>query len=360
MTTAPSANEAAQKELLASEHIWVAKFQFLKDNGYLLRPRYRPDWVPPWTLKPGASRLTYESGILPSRPELLDAERISDKKVVMLKIAPKDSPEIEIGEYLSSEELQRDPRNHSLRLLEVLRDPSDAKNVILVLPLVRRVDEPPPASVRECCDIIEQTLQGLIFLHEHKIAHRDCAWGNIMMDGRALFPKGWHPQLRATFPDGTEMKDPAPSRTAVGGVRYYFIDFGISSRNRDSVLGIDGQEPAPELSATVPYDPYKLDVYILGMAYRHLLLDDYMGAEIFLPLIDSMSKPNPSERPTAAESLDKYYEIRMSFGARVMAQRLRPKAEPESALVRTIRDLQYHFMDWYWKRKIVVPLSPFS
>lgn len=100
-----------------------------------------------------------------------------------------------------------------------------------------------------------------------------------MMDGRALFPKGWHPQLRATYPDGTEMKNPSPSRTASGGVRYYFIDFGISSRDKDQVLGIDGQEPAPELSATVPYDPYKLDVYVLGMAYRHLLLE----VGLFLP-----------------------------------------------------------------------------
>ncbi|KAG8979886.1 hypothetical protein FRB90_007845, partial [Tulasnella sp. 427] len=351
----PNPNEAAQKELLASEHIWVAKFQFLKDSGYLLRPRYRPDWVPPWSLKPGASRLRYESGIVPSRPELLDAQRTSDGKTVMLKIAPHDSPEITLQEYLSSEEMQRDPRNHTLPLLQVLRDPSDPKTVILVLPLVRRVDEPPPASVRECCDMIEQTLEGLIFLHEHKIAHRDCAWGNIMMDGRALFPKGWHPQLRATYPDGTEMKNPTPSRTAIGGVRYYFIDFGISSRDQDKVLGIDGQEPAPELSATVPYDPYKLDVFILGMAYRHLLLEEHTGAEVLLPLIDFMVRRKPADRPSAAESLQKFQELRKTFSNGVLATRLRSKEEPESALARVVRDLHYRVQDIFWSRKAKPP-----
>lgn len=94
-----------------------------------------------------------------------------------------------------------------------------------------------------------------------------------MMDGRRLYPAGWHPQRWRVFPNGESMKDGDPSRTAVGGVRYYLIDFGISSQNQDQVLGVDGQEPSPELSNDVPYDPYKLDVYILGMAYRHFLIE---------------------------------------------------------------------------------------
>lgn len=93
------------------------------------------------------------------------------------------------------------------------------------------------------------------------------------MDGRDLFPNGWHPQGRSLATDGTVLKNHGPSRTAVGGVRYYFIDFGISTHNQDLTVGSDGQEPAPELSDNVPYDPYKLDVYILGMVYRRFLLE---------------------------------------------------------------------------------------
>ena len=76
--------------------------------------------------------------------------------------------------------------------------------------------------------------QGLAFLHEHNVAHRDCTSRNLMMDGRDLFPDGWHPQASYRLPDGKYlMKDENPSRTAVGGVRYYFVDFGISTMNEE-------------------------------------------------------------------------------------------------------------------------------
>ncbi|KAG9027082.1 hypothetical protein FS837_004389 [Tulasnella sp. UAMH 9824] len=206
----------------------------------------------------------------------MDAQRLSDGKTVFLKYTRKDSPEIAIGEYFSSEPLRTDPRNHCLPLLEVLKNEEDPEYVILVIPWLRRIDSPEPASVRECVDFVQQTLEGLVFMHEHKVAHRDCAWGNILMDGRRLYPQGWHPQQWGFFPNGKPMRGADPSRTAVGGVRYYFIDFGISTKDQDEVLGIHGQELSPELSDTVPYNPYKLDVYILGMAYQHFLIEVYV------------------------------------------------------------------------------------
>ena len=99
---------------------------------------------------------------------------------------------------------------------------------------------------------------------------------NIMMDGRLLFPDGWHPMLphlhydgRYLFSTGSE----CPSRTALGEPRYFFIDFGISTWGQPLALGLDGQERAPELSDEDPYDPFLLDVYILGMTFRRCLLD---------------------------------------------------------------------------------------
>lgn len=38
----------ARGELFDSEKPWLHRFDFLKARGYLLRPRYRPDWVAPW------------------------------------------------------------------------------------------------------------------------------------------------------------------------------------------------------------------------------------------------------------------------------------------------------------------------
>ena len=35
-----------------TEIFWVAHQPFLESHGYLLRPRYRPGWVKPWTSTP--------------------------------------------------------------------------------------------------------------------------------------------------------------------------------------------------------------------------------------------------------------------------------------------------------------------
>lgn len=86
------------------------------------------------------------------RANLLDAVRISDGRVVVLKYVPRSTPEIELGRHLASEELKSDPNNHAIPLLDVLEDEADPENAILVFPLLRRLDAPPVRSVREALD----------------------------------------------------------------------------------------------------------------------------------------------------------------------------------------------------------------
>ena len=89
-----------------------------------------------------------------------------------------------------------------------------------------------------------------------------------MMDAKALYPKGFHPVMQHMLPD---MSDTAPvlPRTTTS-IRYYYVDFGISSYIPPDtpdklVLGIFGRDQeVPELSDTEPYDPFKVDVFILG------------------------------------------------------------------------------------------------
>jgi hypothetical protein len=97
--------------------------------------------------------------------------------------------------------------------------------------------------------------------------NRDCAAFNIMMDGTSLYPKGFHPVLTYATPDLFEQAEP---RFRIDHpVRYYFIDFGISTHFppgiEPMVIGDKGRDrDVPELSEEVPYDAYKADVYILG------------------------------------------------------------------------------------------------
>jgi len=92
------------------------------------------------------------------------------------------------------------------------------------------------------------------------------------MDGDAMYPEGFHPIKIDHTPDRLRLAE-CTSRT-VAGVKYYFVDFGISSYFPDAtpprlVLGDSGrdQDP-PELSNTEPYDPFKLDIFIIGNMLR--------------------------------------------------------------------------------------------
>jgi hypothetical protein len=116
------------------------------------------------------------------------------------------------------------------------------------------------------------------------------------MDGRRLFPRGWHPQDFECLPSGGDPLPDPPPRTSVGGVRYYFIDFGISTRGTDSITGRHCQEPAPELSDTKPYNPFKLDVFVLGKAYQHYLIEVNSKSGVRLPVLSSTINFTPDAR----------------------------------------------------------------
>lgn len=192
-----------------------------------------------------------------------------------------------------------------------------------------------------------------------------------MMDGRKLYPHGWHPQRRSFYPNGKPMRCGDPSRTVVGGVRYYFIDFGVSTKDQDEVLGIHGQELSPELSDTVPYNPYKLDVYILGMAYQHYLIEVWVyfafqccsvmlistkrhsGLDCLLPLIEYMTPQKPSERPSTVEAMQRWNQITQGMSFFTLSKRLYPaKAAPESGLSRTLKDTSYRIRDFWWSATV--------
>ena len=93
-----------------------------------------------------------------------------------------------------------------------------------------------------------------------------------MMDGDAMYPEGWHPINVYYKPDRPEYAE--HTSRAVAKVKYYFIDFGISVYIPENlrpkfVTGIDGRDrDPPELSKEEPYDPFKLDIFIIGNMLR--------------------------------------------------------------------------------------------
>jgi hypothetical protein len=89
-----------------------------------------------------------------------------------------------------------------------------------------------------------------------------------MMEADTMYPEGFHPIGLEFKPDYSGVAE-YTSRSATG-VKYYFVDFGISVHIPDNVdsnlvtgdLGRD-RDP-PELAIHRPYDPFKLDIFIIG------------------------------------------------------------------------------------------------
>ena len=104
----------------------------------------------------------------------------------------------------------------------------------------------------------------------------DCAEANIMMDADALFPAGYHPVMLNLDPTMQRPARRLPRSAAP--MRYYFIDFGLSyyyppgSTGRRRITGMYGRDrDVPELSTVYEYNPFMVDIRIIGNLFRRLI-----------------------------------------------------------------------------------------
>ncbi|RDB27576.1 hypothetical protein Hypma_003904 [Hypsizygus marmoreus] len=315
----PKLNIAVFKgERIGRELFWVALQPFLLSRGYNLRPRYHPDWIPSWRnyRGPRFNICAYEDALTITNGNLLDAVRLRDGVKVVLKRVRTSTEEIPIARYFSSPTLSLDPRNKSVPILDIIPLPSDDCHALIVMPLLLPFDSPPFRRVGEFAEAVHQFLEGLEFMHEHKVAHRDACYFNLMMDGAKIIPKGFHFFHPETH-DGVSLDLEWRERGLVKPNQYYFIDFGLSTRYPTHVniqdvkdTGILGQDRSvPEASITVPYNPFKVDVYQLGNSILQVI-EEYDGLERLLPLAQAMTRKNPDDRPLPSEALKQLRRIK--------------------------------------------------
>jgi hypothetical protein len=205
---------------------------------------------------------------------------------------------------LSTKKLRADPRNHCVPIIEVIDDPDEDLLSYMVMPFLRIADSPPFQYVKEIVDFVDQILEvGSVYLRSIPLIwtyrdwlsftrgrlptgsnvfacisssylriDSDCVMRNLLMDADAMYPEGFHP-IKPTFKRDYSGRATYIPRS-VAGVRYYFADFGLSVHIPEEEpqklvtgdLGRD-QDP-PELSESVPYDPFKLDMFIIGNMLR--------------------------------------------------------------------------------------------
>ncbi|KAI0365113.1 hypothetical protein BV20DRAFT_784326 [Pilatotrama ljubarskyi] len=310
-------------KLLSYEVRWRNRQLFLAKRGYMLRPRYHPSWEPSWTGTNLDPDFCEDAVVLN-----VYATRLADGSLVAIKIVKRGSQEVQISRYLSS---FPHPCNHSVAVYDVFDDPLNDSSSLMVMQYLRPYNDPELTMIGDVVEFVTQMLEGLAFLHEHRVAHRDIAPLNIMMDGRPLYPGGHHPVWRDSSPD--VLHELTPLLRIEHPVKYFYVDFGLSVHFQpDSstlVLGDVGRDAeVPELSSTVPYDAFKADIYALGNLFDKEFEQKYHGLHFLRPLIDSMKQRRPESRPAAPELVIAFQNTRKTLNPSDFRWRLSPKSEP--------------------------------
>jgi len=346
--------------LLPAEEWWVDRYEFLKEKGYMLRPRYRPGWKPSYKRYDNA--FNFEDGHYLMNYRIIDALKISDSSMVAIKRVRNTtleggitatSQEENICALFSTSEHTSQPSNHSIPLLEVLHVPGIEDENLLVMPWMREPEDPPFRTVGEGLQFIKEMLEGIQYMHQINVAHRDCSMNNMVMDARKMYPDGHHPKKPSRTYD--HKKRARHFSRTLAPPRYYLIDFGFSQKYETSqerppeyAIRSGGTEP-PEYKAETPCDPFATDVFLLGNMIRLQFLDGdpefehsaIHGFESLRPLVNNMIQDDPEKRPHMDEVLSRFSNIVQSLSQ----WRLRSRAvkKDEFFFMKPFRGLNHLF-----------------
>ncbi|KAF9814683.1 hypothetical protein IEO21_04978 [Rhodonia placenta] len=348
--------------LSKGELYWRDRQPWLEKRGYLLRPRYSPDWRPSWE---GTKKRFFscEDGQALHHPSILDATRKSDGRFVMLKKTSKEvhPHEAEIGQYFSSQPLSADARNHCVQIIEVLQDPDEEDTLIIVMPFLREFNDPRFETVGECIEFFRQMFEGLHFMHDNQVAHRDIMELNVMMDPNPMFPDSFHPinQDRKRNFSGLARRFTRTERPTT----YLYVDYG-HARKYDPADGppaelplLGGDKSVPEFQNDGydnPYNPFPTDIYYLGNLIRQCFLQKYTGLEFMHPLVADMIVADPTKRPTIDQAVERFEEIRR--GLTTWRCRARIVSKKEDSVTKLFKDVRHTFQKARYLLKRLPPV----
>ncbi|KAJ7637475.1 kinase-like domain-containing protein [Mycena rosella] len=320
----------AENRLGNFELFWRDHSSWLKERGYVLRARYQLDWVPSWKDKVGYFS-KFEDNLLPPGGSVLDGIRTSDGQPVIFKLKEPPAPrpdtewlpdfEKQIIQKFTSEPLTSDPKNHCVRLLEILTVPDVANTELMVLPLLFDWNYPRFTTIGEAVDFLTQIFEGLHFMHSHNVWHGDCKSNNIMMDSGPIQISSVHPLKPSRTREFTG--DARYSTRTRNPVKYYWIDFDLSVEHDPTkgppltAPGYGGNKNVPEFRFKDRMcDPFAVDVWCLGDLIRKTLTQGSplypkrRGLEFLHDLLADMTSEDPVKRPSMGDVVNRFSEIK--------------------------------------------------
>ncbi|KAJ7693177.1 hypothetical protein B0H17DRAFT_1279859 [Mycena rosella] len=143
---------------------------------------------------------------------------------------------------------------------------------------------------------------------------------NIVMDASHMVPGGFHFSWPHASADGLYLlqtharDDSAPHtiklHTEAGPMDYYFIDSGLtmhfsSYRMCERMTGDVSRlrKCIPEISKTIPYDPFKVDGRLVGEMLHWQFLEDYNGLNFLISFLCKLRAQVPARRPDTRGAL---------------------------------------------------------
>ncbi|KAJ7160162.1 hypothetical protein C8R46DRAFT_1001367 [Mycena filopes] len=331
-----------------TESYWRRTRVFLESSGYKLRPKFQPDFAANINELSGAVLEEYQSRHF--HPHIMDAERISDGRKVMLKCVSSNAhpDEVKIAQLFSSPPHAGNPRNHCVPILNVLQDPDDDDKRVLVMPFLLPFHRPGPVfdTVGEVVDCFRQIFEGLQYMHENFVAHRFVTSRPLSNLPDRVFQGLWFQQYHArsytvssgvspvkTWMDPLLEEASHPITRTECWPRYYIIDFGLS-RQYDPNDGLPfeevrlGGDRSPAEHDYIACNPFPTDIYFLGNILKQEFVYStgaYLSGVRFAPfkhkplrfltqLVDDMTQENPADRPTIGEVIQRFDKLCRKLG----------------------------------------------
>ncbi|KAK7448439.1 hypothetical protein VKT23_013702 [Stygiomarasmius scandens] len=305
----------------------------------------------------------------------MDALRKSDGCMVMIKKIRVEDPtiptrEIRMNRLLLSGQLSLDDsQNHCIPVYEILQLPEDSQVYLVVMPFLRpwwpNWNRVPFNTVGEAVAFMQQIFEATRFLHNHRIAHNDIKYDNIMVDATPLYNRPLHPTIpnrRYDWRGNVYRKS-----LTRNPVKYYFIDFG-STLQYDPQYGparefpgYGGDRSVPEFKSRPDElcDPFAVDIYRLGNLIRQFLMstqrvwDDEAKAkdlkvnrtlDFMSDLVADMTREDPSKRPSIDEVVARFDEIVKGLSFIKLRSRYWPEFYKEKLLIRLLWIYPRHLM----------------
>ncbi|KAF8522276.1 kinase-like protein [Hysterangium stoloniferum] len=195
---------------------------------------------------------------------LFRGTRLRDGKKLMIKAVNAYSHELDVIRFLTSPVLRDEPGNRTIPVLDIISVPQDKVALIVQEEWSCSIERCAPCSPRAFLQAMRQCIEGIHFMHAHRVAHLDVSRSNIL--------------------------------TNCAG-SYAYIDFELSRRysseGEPSVRGIRGTELPPEIERGDESSPFKVDIWALGVT----LLRACKATGFDVPRVSTFIRPMLSERP---------------------------------------------------------------